>query len=59
VLGMSESERWVMAVREGIRDAVLRSPGVALETTPVEQTDELDMPHDALKSTDKSERHTF
>jgi hypothetical protein len=49
----------VTAVCEGIRDAVLRSPGVALETTPVEQADESDMPHDTLKSTDKSERHTF
>jgi hypothetical protein len=59
VLGLSESERWVTTVHEGIRDAVLRSPGVAWETTPVEQTDEANMPHHTLKSIDKSERHTF
>jgi hypothetical protein len=59
VLGLSESERWVTAVCEGIRDAVLRWPGVALETTPVEQADESDMPHGTLKSADKSERHTI
>ena len=34
---------------EGIRDATLWSPGVALETTPVERTDESKVPDGTLK----------
>jgi hypothetical protein len=59
LLWMSRSELWVTTGREGIRDVAFWSPGVALETTPVEQRDESNIPNSTLKSTDKSELHTF